>query len=73
MTEIYGQAICEKSYAQMLRFVSQANKLQEYPLLFGGWAVCYYNPYAGSKDVDFAVADKNFDSLYDFLVRAVLL
>lgn len=70
MTEIYGQAICEKSFLEMLRFVSQANKLGETPLLFGGWAVYYYNQYSGSKDVDFAVSDEFFEPLYDFLVKA---
>lgn len=69
MAEIYGQAICEKSFKQMLRFVSRANKLGETPLLFGGWAVYYYNQYAGSKDVDFAVSDELFEPLYDFLVK----
>ncbi|MEK6924033.1 MAG: hypothetical protein AABW54_02240 [Candidatus Micrarchaeota archaeon] len=69
MAELYRQAICEKSFKEMLRFVSQANGLGEAPLLFGGWAVYYYHQYAGSKDVDFAVSDKFFEPLYDFLVK----
>jgi len=69
MTEIYGPAICEKSFKEMLKFVYAANKIGEFPLLFGGWAVYHYNQYAGSKDIDFAVSDEKFEELYDVLVN----
>ncbi len=69
MAEIYEKAICEKSFKEMLHFVAHANSLGEVPLMFGGWAIYYHNPYAGSKDVDFAVSDNKFEPLYDFLVR----
>ncbi len=68
MVEIYGREICEKSFAEMERFVFHANKIGETPLLFGGWAVYHYNPYAGSRDVDFIVTDEHFENLVDFLV-----
>lgn len=68
MTEVYGKEICKKSFEEMRAFVKHANALGETPMLFGGWAVYYYNPYAGSRDVDFVVEDENFDALVDFLV-----
>ncbi len=68
MVEIYGGEICEKSFKEMEKFVFHANQLGETPLLFGGWAVYHYNPYAGSRDVDFIVTDEHFETLVDFLV-----
>ncbi len=68
MAEIYGKEICEKSFREMEHFIFYANKIGETPLLFGGWAVYHYNQYAGSRDVDFIVNDKHFDTLIDFLV-----
>lgn len=68
MTEVYGKEICKKSFGEMRVFVRHANALGETPMLFGGWAVYHYNPYAGSRDADFAVSDDNFDRLVDFLV-----
>lgn len=70
MAEIYSREICEKSFSEMQRFVYFANGIGEKPMLFGGWAVYYYNQYAGSRDVDFVVSDENFDSLVDFLAKA---
>ncbi|MBI5636198.1 hypothetical protein HY993_04520 [Candidatus Micrarchaeota archaeon] len=67
MAEVYGRQICEKSFKEMARFVFYANSIGEIPLVFGGWAVYHYNPYAGSRDVDFVVADDRFDPLVDFL------
>jgi len=69
MAEVYSQELCKKSYSEMAKFAAFANSVGEVPLLFGGWAVYYYNSYAGSKDVDFVVRDENFDALVDFLVR----
>ncbi len=69
MVEIYGEPICSNSFEEMEKFVRRANQLGEKPLLFGGWAVYNYNPYAGSKDVDFVVSDENFDQFVDFLVK----
>ncbi|MFH1106296.1 MAG: hypothetical protein V1787_00215 [Candidatus Micrarchaeota archaeon] len=68
MAEVYGKGICKKSFEEMRVFVRHANAIGESPMLFGGWAVYHYNPYAGSRDVDFAVSDENFDRLVDFLV-----
>lgn len=68
--EVYGKEICEKSFKEMEKFVFHANKIGETPLLFGGWAVYHYNPYAGSRDVDLVVTDEHFDALVDFLVAS---
>lgn len=68
MVEVYGREICEKSFEEANKFVRFANSLGEKPLLFGGWAVWHYAPYAGSKDVDFVVSDEKLDALIDFLV-----
>ena len=65
---VYDEAITRKSFNEMLRFLRFANKIGEVPLLFGGWAVYQYNPYAGSRGVDFVVSDENFDACVDFLV-----
>ncbi len=65
---IYNEAITRKSFNEMLKFVKFANGINEVPLLFGGWAVYQYNPYAGSKDVDFIVNDSKFDECVDFLI-----
>ncbi|MBI4214827.1 hypothetical protein HY546_02425 [archaeon] len=66
---LYDKRITDQSYSEMLHFLSFANRIGETPLLFGGWAVYQYNPYAGSKDVDFVVSDTHFDECVDFLVK----
>lgn len=67
--EIYDKNVTEQSRRDMEKFLHFANSIGEVPLLFGGWAVHQFNPYAGSKDVDFAVSDKNFDKCVDYLVK----
>ena len=67
MAEVYGKEICRKSFNEMRKFVHYANAIGETPMLFGGWAVYHYSPYAGSRDVDFAVSDENFEKLVDYL------
>ena len=68
MVEFYSSDICEKSFSELVAFARKANELGESPLLFGGWAVYHYNPYAGSKDVDCVVSKERFDWLVDYLV-----
>lgn len=67
--EIYEKAIVEKSYSELLKFIHFANPTGEVPLMFGGWAVYHYNPYAGSRDIDIIVTDENFDACADFLIQ----
>ncbi|MFH0973512.1 MAG: hypothetical protein V1817_01845, partial [Candidatus Micrarchaeota archaeon] len=67
MIEVYGREVCEKSFEEMKGFARFANSLGEKPLLFGGWAVWHYAPYAGSKDVDFIARDDKLGALINFL------
>lgn len=67
---IYDEKITAKSFNEMLRFLRFTNSIDEVPLLFGGWAVYQFNPYAGSKDVDFVIDDSVFDRCIDFLVSS---
>lgn len=48
MTSIY-----EESHKELKEFVEWFNHFQGlHPIIIGGWAVYYYNPYFGSKDID---------------------
>jgi hypothetical protein len=48
----------EESYKELLRFLRYYRNFGT-PIIIGGWAVYFYNPYFGSVDIDVGKIAKN--------------
>ena len=58
MREIYSEEITDPSLNELKEFASWYNeKLGNYPIIVGGWAVYFYTKGLGSKDIDVVFLD----------------
>jgi hypothetical protein len=70
---IYSDEMIRKSRAELHAFVRFFNQKIGYePIIIGGWAVDYYNPYYGSKDIDvvFPVKKERYDPILKHYFKA---